>query len=109
MKKNRIKFILIFLLAIIIVSNTPPVQYFLLEQYEYQNKDGSFKYQEIPGQSLDFEVAQIRWNRFKSENPNNPNQTLYRTFSIKPWQFWEWWQFIVHNERYRLPYLKAEK
>jgi len=102
-KKNIRRLITIFLVAVII-SNTPPLQVLLLEKYAYQNKDGSFSYQEEPGRALDFEVCQIRWERFKSQNPQ-ADHTLYREFTIKPWQFWEWWQFIAHSERFRLPYL----
>jgi hypothetical protein len=31
---------------------------------------------------------------------------LYRTFTIKPWYFWEWYQMIFHSERFALPYKK---
>ena len=104
-QRNKLKKGLIAMIAIIIIiSNTPPIQYFLLEQYSYQNGDATFTYQEIPGQALDFEICQIRWARFVENNPN-ANHTLYRNFSIRPWQFWAWWQFIAHGERYRLPYL----
>ncbi|PWS28477.1 hypothetical protein DHW03_01050 [Pedobacter yonginense] len=104
--KNR-KVILIAIAVVIIISNTPPMQFFLLENYNYQNADGSFKYTEEPGQALDFKVGERRWERFKTENSSDPNQTLYRTFRIKPWQFWEWWQFIAHGKRFTLPYLSA--
>ncbi len=99
--------ILIAIVVVIVISNTPPMQFFLLENYNYQNANSSFKYTEEPGQALDFKVGERRWDRFKSENSNNPNQTLYRTFKIKPWQFWEWWQFIAHSKRYSLPYLES--
>ncbi|MDQ8051907.1 MAG: hypothetical protein REI78_02725 [Pedobacter sp.] len=108
--KNKIKaskFIGIAIIVVIIVSNTPPLQYFLLERYHYQNADKSFEYTEEPGQALDYKVAEIRWTRFKAENSNNPNQILYRTFRLKPWQFWEWWQFIAHSKRFTLPYKKS--
>ena len=96
---------LIAIIVVVVISNTPPMQYFLLENYSYQNANGSFKYTEEPGQALDFKVGERRWQRFKTENRNNPNQMLYRTFRIKPWQFWEWWQFIGHSRRFTLPYL----
>lgn len=104
--RNR-KIILIAISVVIVISNTPPMQFFLLENYNYQNADGSFKYAEEPGQALDFKVGERRWERFKTENSNNPNQTLFRTFKIKPWRFWEWWQFIAHGKRFTLPYLNA--
>ena len=103
-KNKGFKALIVTVILLMVLSNTPPVQYFLLEQYSYQNKDGSFRYQEEPGQALDFEVCQIRWERFKNQNPH-ADHTLYRNFTIKPWQFWEWWQFIAHSKRFTLPYL----
>ena len=107
-KRNR-KIILISIAVVISLSNTPPAQFFLLENYSYQNADGSFRFIEEPAQALDFKVGERRWERFKVEQINNPNKTLYRTFRIKPWQFWEWWQFIAHPKRYALPYLQIDK
>lgn len=75
---------------LITVSYTPPVQFFPLNRYRYQNADTSFTYTEFPGKSLDPEIGMTRWQRFKTLNPNNPNRTLYRTFTINPLKFWEW-------------------
>ncbi|MDN3588061.1 hypothetical protein QWY86_15365 [Pedobacter aquatilis] len=102
--KKITKITLIAILALIIISNLPPISFFFQEDYAYQNKDGSFKYQEHAGKGLDFEVCKIRFNRFKVENPNNPNKTLYRTFNLKPWRFWEWREMITNPERFKLPY-----
>jgi len=106
--KRRTKFILYTILALIIISNLPPITFFFQESYAYQNKDGSFKFEEQSGKSLDFEVCKIRFQRFKIENPDNPNKTLYRTFAIKPYRFWEWWQMVVNQERFTLPYLEPQ-
>jgi len=106
--KKTTKIILTSVLTLIIISNLPPIAFFFQEDYSYQNKDGSFKYQEQSGKGLDFEVCKIRFDRFKKENPNSPYKKLYRTFEIKPWRFWEWWQMIVNNERFTLPYYPKE-
>lgn len=90
----------ILLITLIILSNTPPAQYFLLPHYHYQNSDGSFQYSEEPGKGMDFQAGQIQFEAWKQQNKNNPHQTLYRTFSIRPWAFWEWWQFLVYSERF---------
>jgi len=100
--KRKTKTSLIVAILTIFISNTPPVNYFLQESYSYQNKDGSFTYTEEPGKGLDFEVGQIRWSRFKKQNPNNPNKTLLRTFDFKPWRFWEWLTMLKDWERYSL-------
>ncbi len=108
-KKNRTTIVLLITIpAIILLSNTPPAQFFMLERYSYQNADKSFTYTEEPGEPLDFEVGEIRWERFKQQHPQNPNRTLYRTFHIKPWQFWEWWQYIAHYKRFALPYANGQ-
>jgi hypothetical protein len=98
------KAVLLTAIVITILSNTPPAQFFLLGNYSYQNRDRSFTYSEEPGKGMDLEAGMIHFQGWKAQNLNNPNTTLYRTFTIKPWQFWEWWQYIAHSERYRMPY-----
>ncbi|AZI24117.1 hypothetical protein EA772_01690 [Pedobacter sp. G11] len=92
-------------LALIIITNLPPISFFFQENYSYQNEDGSFKYQEQSDKGLDFEVCKIRFERFNKENPDNANKKLYRTFAIKPWKFWEWWEMLSNYERFKLPLL----
>ncbi len=102
-KNKALKTTLIITAIIIILSNTTPAQFFLLEEYHYTNGDRSFQYTESPGKALDFKVAEKRWERFKLQHPEK-DHTLYRTFTIKPWQFWEWWQYIAYNKRFTLPF-----
>ncbi|MGN7988705.1 hypothetical protein ACTJKC_15255 [Pedobacter sp. 22226] len=101
--KKKIKIWIIIIVSIVIITNLPPVNYFLEENYSYQNNDASFIYVEQPGKGLDYEVGQIRFKRFQKQNPDK-DQTLYRTFTLKPWKFWEWWQMLRHFERFKLPY-----
>jgi len=103
--KKRTKIWIITALSIIAISNLPPISYFLQESYSYQNQDGSFIYTEQPGKGMDYEVGKIRFERFQRLNPEK-NPTLYRTFTIKPWRFWEWWQMIKHHEKFSLPYFQ---
>lgn len=90
------------LITIILLSNTPPAQYFLLPHYSYQNQDGSFQYSEEPGKGMDLQAGLIQFQAWKQQHPHNPNQTLYRKFQIRPWAFWEWWQYLFNNERFRI-------
>ncbi|WP_124559047.1 hypothetical protein [Pedobacter sp. KBW01] len=108
-KKRRISRMIMITICLIAISNTPPVQFFTLDNYHYQNADKSFSYTEFPGKGLDFETGMIRWNRFLKAHPNTPHSTLYRTFSINPLKFWEWWQLIAHTQRYRLAYISPQK
>ncbi|MGM9475250.1 hypothetical protein ACS5PU_02425 [Pedobacter sp. GSP4] len=102
--KRKFRIFLIVIISIVFVGNMPPITYFIQEEYHYQNKDGSFQFSEQGGPTQNFDVAKLRFESFKIKNPNNPNKTLFRTFTLKPWRFWEWWQMIKHYERYKLPY-----
>ena len=102
--RNKTKLWTLAIILIIVMSNLPPINFFWQDNYSYQNKDGSFRYTEQPGKALDYNVGKIRFERFKKMNPDNPHKTLYRTFTLKPWRFWEWWQMIRHIERFNLPY-----
>ena len=86
----------------------PPVTYFLQEEYHYQNKDGSFEFFEQAGPTQGFDVGLQRFESFKRKNSQNPNKVLYRTFSLKPWRFWEWWRIIKNPDRYKLSKLKIK-
>ncbi len=101
--KRKNKIFLLIITAIVFISNLPPITYFLQEKYHYQNKDGSFQFSEQGGPTQDFEVAKAKFESFKIKNPKNPHQRLFRTFTLKPWRFWEWWQMIRHYERFSLP------
>jgi hypothetical protein len=100
--KRTTKKILLSILAILIISNLPPIQYFIRENYHYSNRDGSFEFTELDG-NRNFDVAKKQFANFKIRNPNNPNRELFRTFTLKPWRFWEWWQMVRHFERFTLP------
>jgi len=106
MKKKTIIYLL---LLILIISNTPPAQFFLQENYTYRNLEGTFHYSEEGGKGMSFEGCLDRYYDFIMNNPHQKDLTLYRTFTIKPWRFWEWYQMLFHNQRFRLPYLEPEK
>lgn len=103
-KKNKV--IAISIITLIIISNTPPFQFFLQENYHYQNKDGSFQFTEQPGPTQGFNVAIERFADFKLKNPDNQYKILYRTFTFKTWRFWEWYEMVKNSERYKLELLK---
>ena len=92
-------------IGIIIISNLPPIYYFIGEDYLYQNKDGSFSFTEQPGTIQNYNVAKLRFESFKKDNPYNSCKILYRTFYFKPWKFWEWFNMLKYMEKYNLEYL----
>jgi hypothetical protein len=100
------KIILITLAIIIIGSNLPFFSFFLEENYTYSNKDGSFTYSEEGGKGISFRSCMISYGYFLCQHPekNTGDIRLYRTFTVKPWRFWEWRQMIFHSERFLLPY-----
>ncbi|WP_316846866.1 hypothetical protein [Pedobacter psychrodurus] len=102
--KRRKRTLIISIVSVIIISNLPPISYLFQEKYHYQNKDRSFEFTEMGGPTQNFESALARFESYKRKNPENPNRTLYRTFTLKPWKFWEWWEMIAHSKRFRLPF-----
>ena len=54
--------------------------------------------------SSDFEVVKIRYKRFLEQHPERRGEILYRTFTIKPWRFWQWSDYLFSPERFKLPY-----
>lgn len=105
--KKSFKYFSIGLLMVIVISNTPPVAFFIAPYYHYQTADGKFQFTEEPGKGMDYEVLKIRYERYLAEHPTSQDRTLFRTFKVKPWQFWQWWEMVVRYERFRLPYVET--
>ena len=98
--------IMLIAVGIIVFSNLPFFDFFTLENYCYTNSDHSFTFCEEGDDSMSFEVCLRRYGYFLGQHPEKDlgDNNLYRTFTIKPWRFWEWRQMIFHNERFQLPY-----
>ncbi len=92
--------------VIILVSNLPLWDFFLQENYTYSNADGSFTYSEEAGKGFSFTACLMTYGGFLCRHPEKDrgDNNLYRTFTIRPWRFWEWREMIFHSERFRLPY-----
>lgn len=105
---KKIAFIIVC--ALIILTNLPPISWFLTENYAYSNFDGSFRTEESGGKGNSFLTCIRQYNHFLCEHPEREtgDNNLYRTFTIKPWFFWEWREYIFHSERFQLPYLDPE-
>jgi hypothetical protein len=100
------KRILITLLVVILFSNLPFFNFFFQENFTYANADHSFTYSEEGGKGKSFEGCQRSYGYFLCQHPEKDqgDNRLYRTFTVKPWYFWEWYQMIFHSERFGLPY-----
>lgn len=101
------KQIIITLVAIIVISNLPFFSFLLQENYTYSNADGSFTYSEEGGKGKTFWGCQRTYGYFLCQHPEKDqgDNRLYRTFTIKPWRFWEWFEMIFHSDRFTLPYI----
>ncbi|MFB9844051.1 hypothetical protein [Mucilaginibacter ginsenosidivorans] len=103
--------LLIIVTVIILLSNLPFWDFFLLENYTYSNIDGTFLYSEEANKGKSFSMCERKYGVFLCQHPDKDrgDNRLYRTFTIKPWRFWQWRQFIFHSERFTLPYLEPPK
>ena len=100
---------IIIVVAIILISNLPFLNFFIQENYTYSNADHTFTYSEEGGKGLSFKSCMISYGYFLCQRPEKDqgDNRLYRTFTIRPWRFWEWGQLIFHSDRFMLPYKKG--
>ncbi|MDB4921832.1 hypothetical protein [Mucilaginibacter sp.] len=96
--------------AFILFSNVPFISFLFEENYAYSNADSSFIYNEEAGKGKSFSGCQRLYGYFLCQHPekDHGDNKLYRTFTIKPWRFWEWREMIFHSERFGLPYLQPK-
>ncbi|MFD0763217.1 hypothetical protein ACFQZI_00025 [Mucilaginibacter lutimaris] len=102
--------ILIIIIIIVAILNFTPLSFLLKKNYSYSNFDRSFRFQE-EGSGIDFNMAKTRYKWFLQDNQSTKNgdTTLYRTFTIKPWQVWSWRDYVLQHERFTLPYLDTNR
>ncbi len=101
-----IKKISCFIVAIVILSNVPPVYGFFRlifdsKHYRYSNSDGSFTSYEFMGRR--FDTVKNMHSSCLGHDHNITDKTLYRLFSKNPLAFWRW-RLYFFDERYKLPY-----
>jgi hypothetical protein len=106
MKGKTIKWTIIIVVVILLIANFTPVSYILHENYSYSNFDRSFIDSEEAGGTAAFKTVLLDYRDFLKKHPNKKatDSTLYRTFTIKPWRFWQWSDYLFCLERFRLPY-----
>lgn len=111
MKKKSIKWLVIVVIAVLLIFNFTPLSYILHENYTYSNGDGSFSDSEEAGGKPAFLTVTYDFRDFLKKHPEQKakDSTLYRTYTIKPWRFWQWSDYLFCPERFRLPYLDTTK
>lgn len=95
--------------AILWVSNYTILSYFLKRNYTYSNYNATFLYEELRLQGRPYEGRDRRYQSFLEQHPNVKDKQLYRTFSLDPWRFWEWHEWVNHFERFKLPYISEKE
>ena len=103
------KQVLISIGIVLLIFNTPPIKAFMeafafSRSYYFTTKDHSFNGKEMAFKRSTYDMVMRSFDHYK-ENCGKPNAVLYRTFSVVPWKFWLWGEFIFHP-KYRLPYIK---
>lgn len=105
------KKIAIVIVVIVLILNLTPISYLLKEDYSYSNADGSYTFNEEGGAGFNFDMAKQRYKWFLQEHPEKLKEDtkLYRTFTIKPWRVWQWWDYAFQHDRFSLPYKDPDK
>lgn len=106
------KKLMITLGIFLILSNLPPIkpllEMFFTPPYRYVTRDQMFKDgYENNRMGKSYDEVMLLFDQFKQEH-NQPNAVLYRKFTIKPYKFWLWGDYLFHP-KYRLPYLATAK
>ncbi|MDP9078824.1 MAG: hypothetical protein M3O71_15450 [Bacteroidota bacterium] len=105
------KKVLLIIILLIVVINLPFWNFVIQSNYSYSNIDGSFTYNEEGAKGKTFWGCQRFYGYFLCQHPDKDtgDNRLYRTFTINPWEFWQWREMIFHSERFSLPYLEKGK
>lgn len=108
----NMKKIIITSVLIILLINIPPLSWFtkiFYEDYTYSSYNGMFFYQEYQMKGSNFNGCKSQFEDYKKNNAHIKDKQLYRTFTLKPWRFWEWHEWVVHYKRFMLPYISEEQ
>lgn len=105
----RRKFMLILTIVIIIsvlLSNLTPLKLLfsgdLIQTYHFRSGDGSFTFAVIPAKGRSCELMEKQ--KKQAEIDLGKSIKLYRTFKIKPLQFWNWGAYLF-SPIWKYPYL----
>ncbi|UEG51494.1 hypothetical protein LLH06_10970 [Mucilaginibacter daejeonensis] len=100
------------LVAIILINFFPfrMVTYLFKEDYTYANYNGEYICSEYFGKGSSYAGCQRKFKTFSERHPDEKDKTMYRIFTIKPWRFWQWYEYFGKDKkRFSLPYRSPEK
>lgn len=75
--------------------------------YSFETQNAEFEFLVNPSGGPDVAMMEREFQKFLNLHPQTQDRELYRTFEIRPWQFWNWYQYIT-SDVYEYPY-KAQK
>jgi hypothetical protein len=71
--------------------------------YSFETQHTEFEFLVNPDEGPDVALMEREFQKFLSRNPQTEDRELYRTFEIKPWQFWNWYHFLT-SDLYAYPF-----
>lgn len=109
MKKHLI--FLLYLVIIVLVFNYSGITRFIFALdagYTYSTSDGEYTAYENSHSAPKFEGIQVKFLNYLKTKPNLSDTSLYRTFRINPFKFWQWKAYLTHP-RFRQPYISRQE
>ncbi len=105
-KKFKRWFFNILLVGLLIVSYLYwKLDAFTLHIYNFETKNGNFKYVVIPQKGRDLEMMKHAFILYRHDNPSTVDTVLYRTFKPNYLKFWNWHGYAT-NELYSYEFKK---
>lgn len=75
--------------------------------YSFETQNTEFQFRVDPAGGEDVAMMEREFQKFLNLHPHAQDRELYRTFEIRPWQFWNWYYYST-SDVYEYPY-KARK
>ena len=77
---------------------------------EYSTLHGDFQIQQdgIIVKSYPWSIVSLYFNDYKACRPTSPDTVLYRLYTLKPYQFWDYLNYFIRPQ-WRLPYLPPDQ
>ena len=100
------KYIWIIITLVVILANLiKPIQ--IGKEYKFKTMDNTFLYEVVPSKGGEVSTMEYSFDVYKENRQlNDEDLILYRTFTVKWWQFWKWGEFLFdRNHFYTYPYL----
>jgi len=106
--KIRWNYIGLGLLTLVIAANIFSAYFRTLTEvgpvfYAFETRNAEFEFVLDPAGGQDVALMEREFQKFLSLHPQTEDRELYRTFEIKPWQFWNWYHFLT-SDLYGYPF-----